>query len=65
LELKKQKEIKSEGRKQLGRSKRRWEDNIRMDFKLKDAEWVDCIHLNYERQDCQAVMKMVLNFLVP
>jgi len=36
---------KSEGKRQLGRHKRRWEGNIRMDLREIGSEGMDWIHL--------------------
>jgi hypothetical protein len=51
---------KPEGRRPLGRPRRRWEDNIRMD--LGD---VDCIHLAQDRDRWQALVNTVMNLRVP
>jgi len=36
---------KPEGKRSLGRSRRRWKDNIRMDLREIGWEGVDCIYL--------------------
>ena len=43
----------------LGRTKRRWEDNIKMN--VKDMEWegIDWIHMAQDRGESRAVVKMV------
>jgi hypothetical protein len=40
---------KPAGKKPLGRPRRRWEDNIRMNLREIGWEGVDCIHLAQER----------------
>jgi len=40
---------KSEGKRPLGRPRRRWKDNIRMDIKEIGWEGVDWIHLAKDR----------------
>jgi hypothetical protein len=40
---------KSEGKRQLGRPKRRWEYNIRMDLREIRWERVDLIHMAQDR----------------
>jgi hypothetical protein len=54
-----------EGRRPLGRSRRRWEDNIKMD--LQDLEWVgmDWIDLAQERDRWRALVNEVMNLRVP
>jgi hypothetical protein len=44
---------KPEGTKRLGRPKRRWEDNIRMDIKEIRWEGMDWIHLCQDRGCCE------------
>jgi hypothetical protein len=53
------------GRRPLGRPRRRWEDNIRMD--LVEVGWgdVDCIGLAQDRDRWRALVNSVLNFRVP
>jgi hypothetical protein len=48
-------------RKQLGRPRHRWEDNIKMD--LRGIGWggVDCIH----RDQWRVLVKMVMNLWLP
>jgi hypothetical protein len=41
--------VKSEGKRPLGRPRRRWVDNIRMDLKGIGLEGVDWIHLVQDR----------------
>jgi hypothetical protein len=54
-----------EGRRPLGRQRRRWLDNIRMD--LLEVGWgdVDWIVLAYDRNRWRALVNSVLNLRVP
>jgi hypothetical protein len=56
---------KPEGRRPLGRPRRRWLDNIRMD--LVEIRWddVDCIGLAQDRDRCRALVNSILNLRVP
>jgi hypothetical protein len=56
---------KPEGKRPLGRLRRRWVDNIRMDF--GDVGWgdVDWIDLAKDRNRRRAVVNSVLNLRVP
>jgi hypothetical protein len=56
---------KSEGKRQLGRIRRRWEDNIRIPLREIGWEGVVWIHLAQIRDQWRAVMKTVMNFRVP
>jgi serine/threonine protein kinase HipA of HipAB toxin-antitoxin module len=55
---------KPEGKKPLGRPRRRWEDRIRMD--LREIDWgsVDWIKLAQDRDRWRAVVNTVMNLLV-
>jgi hypothetical protein len=52
---------KPEGKRPLGRPGRRWEDNIRMNFREIGWEDVDCIHLAQVRDHWWAVLNTVMN----
>jgi hypothetical protein len=54
-----------EGRRPLGRPRRRWEVNIKMD--LRDAGWVDMnwIELAQNRDRWRALVNAVMNLRVP
>jgi hypothetical protein len=56
---------KSEGRRPLGRPRRRWLDNIRMD--LVEMGWsdVDWIGLPQDRDRWRALVNSVLNLRIP
>jgi hypothetical protein len=56
---------KPEGKRPLGRPRRRWVDNIRMD--LGEVAWgdVDWIALAQDRNRWRALVNSVLNFQVP
>jgi hypothetical protein len=56
---------KPEGKRQLGRPRRRWMDNIRMD--LVKVEWgdVDWIGLAQDRNRWRALVNSVLNIRLP
>jgi hypothetical protein len=56
---------KPEGKRPLGRPRRRWVDNIRID--LGEMEWgdVDWIDLAKDRNRWRAVVNSVLNLWVP
>jgi hypothetical protein len=56
---------KPEGKRPLGRPKRCWEVNIRMDLKETDWESVDWIRLAQERDQQQALVNTVMNLRVP
>jgi hypothetical protein len=55
--------VKPEGRKPLGRPRRRWEANIKMD--LREVRWgMDCIDLAQDRDRFLAVVSAVMNLRV-
>jgi hypothetical protein len=53
-----------EGRRPLGRPRRRWEDNIKMDLKEVGWEGVDWIHMAQDRDRWLAVVNAVMNLRV-
>jgi hypothetical protein len=56
---------KPEGKRPLGRPRRRWEDNIRID--LIEIGWgdVDSIDLPQDRDQWRALVNTVMNLRVP
>jgi hypothetical protein len=54
-----------EGRRPLGRPRRRWEDNIKMDLREIGFGYVDWIHLAQDRDRWQDLVNMVMNLQVP
>jgi hypothetical protein len=54
-----------EGNRPLGKPRRRWEDNIKMD--LGEIEWgvMDWIYLAQDRDQWRALVKTVMNLRVP
>jgi hypothetical protein len=54
----------TEEKRPLGRTRHRWED-IKMALKERVLERVDWIHLGQNREQCLAVVSMVMNLLVP
>jgi hypothetical protein len=56
---------KPEGKKPLGRPRRSWEDNIRMD--LREIGWggMDWIDLAQDRDQWRALVNTVMNVRVP
>jgi hypothetical protein len=55
----------TEGKRQLGRPRRRWEVNIRMDLREKGWDCVDWIHLAQDRDQWLALVNTVMNLRVP
>jgi hypothetical protein len=56
---------KREGKRPLGRTRRRWEDNIRMDLQELECGGVDWIGLAQDRDGWRALGNAVINFRVP
>jgi hypothetical protein len=56
---------KQEGKRPLGRTRHRWEDNIRMDLREVGWEGVDWIHLAQDRDRWRALANSVINFRLP
>jgi hypothetical protein len=54
-----------EGRRPLGRPRRRWEDNIKMDLREIEFGDVDWIHLAQDRDRWRALVNTVMNLRVP
>jgi hypothetical protein len=54
-----------EGKRPLGRHKRRWEDNIKMDLRERGIDGVNWIQLAYDGVQWRAFVKTVMNLLVP
>jgi hypothetical protein len=55
---------KSEGKRPLGRARRRWEDGIRMDLREIVLGGVDWIPLAQDRYRCRAVVSAVINLRI-
>jgi hypothetical protein len=51
-----------EGMRPLGRPRRRWEDNIKMDLRFGDVDW---IHWAQDRDRWRALVNTVMNLRVP
>jgi hypothetical protein len=56
---------KPEGKRPLGRSRRRWEDNIKADIQEVGCGGMDGIQLAQDRNRCWALVKVVVNLRVP
>jgi hypothetical protein len=54
-----------EGRRPLGRPRRRWEDNIMMDLREIGFWDVDWIHLARDRDTWRALVNTVMNLRFP
>jgi hypothetical protein len=56
---------KPEGRRPLGRPRRRWEDNIRMDLREVGYGYVDWMELAQDRDKWLSLVSAVMNLRVP
>jgi hypothetical protein len=56
---------KPEGKRQLGRPRRRWEDNVRMDLQEVGCGFEDWIGLPQDRARWRALVSAVKNLRVP
>ena len=56
---------KPEARRPLGRPRRRWEDNIKMDLQEVGGSFVDWMELARDRDRWWALVGKVRNFRVP
>ena len=56
---------KPEGRSPLGRPRRRWEDNIKMDLQEVGYGGLDWMELAQDRDRWRALVSTVMNFQVP
>ena len=55
---------KPEGKRPLGRPRRRWEDNIKMDFQEMGGGGGDWMKLAQDRDRWRALVNAVMNFRV-
>jgi len=56
---------KSEGKRPLGRPRRRWEDNVKMDLQEVGFWGMDCTELAQDRNRRRALVKAVMYLGVP
>ena len=56
---------KPEGKRPLGRPKRRWEDNIKIYLQEVGCESMDWIDVAQDRERWRALVNAVMNFRVP
>ena len=56
---------KPEGGRPLGRPRRRWEDNIKVDLKEVEGGCGDWMELDQDRERWRALVSTVMNFRVP
>ena len=56
---------KTKGKRPLGRPRRRWVDNIRMDLQEVGCEYVDWTGLAQDRDRCRTLVSAVMNLRVP
>ena len=55
---------KPEGKRRLGRPRRRWEDNIKIDLEEVGRSYGDWMELAQDRHMWQALVSTVMNFRV-
>ena len=51
---------KPEAKKPLGSHRHRWEDNIKMDLKVRGSEGMEWIHLVQSRDKCQVLVNTLI-----
>jgi hypothetical protein len=56
---------KPEGKRQLGRPRRRWVENIKMDLREIGWDGMDWIDLAQDRDQWKALVNTVMNLRVP
>ena len=56
---------KPEGRRPLGRPRRRWEDNIRIDLREVGCGCVDWMELAEDRDSWRGLVSAVMNLRIP
>ena len=56
---------KLEGKSPIGRTRRRWEDNIKMDLKEMGCEVLDWIVVAQDRKTWRALVNAVMNLRFP
>jgi hypothetical protein len=56
---------KPEGKRPLGRTRRRWVDNIKMDLREIGCDGVDWMDMALDTDQWRALMNTVLNLRVP
>jgi len=56
---------KPEGKRQLGRHRLRWEDNIKMDLQEVGCTGMDWIEVARDRERRRALVNAVMDFRVP
>jgi hypothetical protein len=56
---------KPEGKRSLGRHRRRWEDNIKMDLQEVECWVIDWIKLAQDRDRWRALVIAIMNLRVP
>jgi hypothetical protein len=54
-----------EGKRSLGKPRRRWEDNIKMDLREIGIDWANWIQVAQDRVQCRACVNTVMNLRVP
>jgi hypothetical protein len=52
-------------KRQLGRSRRRWDDNIKMDLQELGCGGMDWVDLAQDRDSCRALVNAVMNLRFP
>jgi hypothetical protein len=56
---------KPEGKRSLGRPRRKWEDNIKMVLQEVGCESMECIDVARDRDRCRALVNAVMSIWVP